>query len=126
MDPEVRKEYNDIIARVAASAGTVLLEKRISSFIQYDYRLSSHLATCEMRSFTAVDEDSTWYEFQGTFADDHSVHGVEVSGVNCACGKIIDRTIRWQASISDVTTAVFAEMARRLEVLGRRIEELNG
>lgn len=80
-----------------------------STYQQYDYSVR-HADGCVVVSGRA-DED-TWYEFQGTLADDHSVHGVSATGVTCSCGALRDRSIRWRASVTEMIEAVFEEAFR--------------
>jgi hypothetical protein len=104
---DVNIEYRRALSAATVKHGSVLREKPTSFYRQYD-RSIRHAPNCVITVRGQVQED-TWYEFQGTFANDHTVHGIVATGVTCSCGVLKDRTIRWQASTSEVALAVFEE-----------------
>lgn len=119
MSPEVRAEYEAALGCAAVTHGSVLKNEGRSQFSLYDYAATGHPATCET-SVTSVEED-VWHEFAGTFAttNDTRRHGVVASGVTCACGLLTNRTVRWEASVSEITETLFTAVFERL----RNLEE---
>lgn len=107
MRPEVKVEYDRILGKLTVRNGSLLKQNPTSRFMLYDRHTIAHAGGC-VTSVAKVEED-IWYEFQGTFANDHSVHGITATGVTCTCGVLQDRTFRWQASVSEVAEAVFEE-----------------
>lgn len=106
MRPEIRAEYTRALGAVVIRNGDVLKVNPTSQFMLYD-RMIRHELDC-IATAREVQEDA-WYEFQGTFAKDHTVHGVTATGVTCTCGALQDRIVRWQASPSTVAEEVFEE-----------------
>jgi len=76
------------------------------------WRNPRHSATCGIASTGRVDEDVTWHEFAGTFAEYNEgiKHGMEVHGVTCNCGKLTDRVFRWDASVGEAIKLVMVEL----------------
>lgn len=113
MTPEVQQEYTRHLMAVALRYGDLVLVNP-SMYGWQDYSESfagrpEHHRTCALTG-TRVREDS-WSEFKGTFYEgDDTVHGIIVTGVNCACGKLRNRSMRWTASVSEVAEAVFTEL----------------
>lgn len=113
MEEQVRAEYERITSAVVLRSGSVVDTSRSGWFGWADYRVTQHLRVCGVKSHGALEEDATWHEFRGTFFDgDTSEHGLEVRDVCCRCEAIVGRTVRWQASVSDVAREVFAELYR--------------
>lgn len=70
-----------------------------------------HSITCGIAKTGRVDEHAYWYEFMGTFYEgDNTVHGMEVHGVTCNCGRITDRTFRWKESVGEAIRLVMMEL----------------
>jgi hypothetical protein len=113
MEPEVRREYERHLIAVTLRRGTLVVQDA-SMYGWADHEniwdgSPSHLRTCQLTGTTV--EESEWNEFMGTFYEgDTRVHGIDVDGVNCACGKLRDRTVRWAASVSEIAEAVFEEL----------------
>lgn len=108
MSDAVRAEYERVLARVIIKRGSVVVQTD-GWYGWVDYDATTHVSKCGVATHGAPDED-TWYEFKGTFYEgDTSVHGMALSGVTCKCGRITDRSLRWQASVVEVATEVFAE-----------------
>ena len=125
MAPEVRAEYEAIVAELVLERGWVVKRHpseygwQDGAFEEWtcDYRRRSHLARCRATARGPVREDVTWSEFVGTFAPggpNETRHGIEVDGASCACGKVQDRTVRLEGTISDLIGAVFQRLYERL------------
>lgn len=114
MTPEVEREYKRHLMTAALQHGE-LVATDASFYGWRDYSEEEwvgrrpHYRACALTG-TSVHETS-WGEFMGTFYDgDTTVHGVEVRGVSCACGRLKDRRVRWTAHPGDVAKAVFEEL----------------
>lgn len=108
MTPEVQAEYDQALMAVTVRNG-YLMDTRQTRFHNYDWKLTGHPRECPTTA-QKVNED-VWYEFAGTFAstNDQRKHGICATGVSCACGALKDRTIRWEASVSEIMEIVFEE-----------------
>lgn len=116
MDDRVKEEYEKILTRSIIKHGS-LVRVDASTFgwmdqdgQGYDFRKPRHSSWCEIVKTGQVEEDATWYEFAGTFADSHYKHGMEVHGVTCDCGQIKDRTFRWDAPVGEAIKVVLEEL----------------
>jgi len=123
MDDNIRKEYEKILKKIVLERGEPcwapgVKPPRFSGPV--DYRGGEHLRACVIVSVGDVNEDVTWEEWGGTFGDPNRKYGVEAYDVTCACGTLTNRTILWEAGISEVATAVFEEMYKMLDELRRR------
>lgn len=126
MSPEAQAEYDEALTAAVLKHGTLVREDpSFYGWEDFDYHLghglrsrhTAHHLKCEIVS-TGKPVESTWHEFQGTFYEgDTSVHGIDLPEVTCACGKVQDRTFRWQARMQEVAEAVFEE------AFGNRAEE---
>src|SRR5687767_12929273 len=107
MSPEVRAEYDRVLRAVVLRRGILVSEKpRSFGWMDADY---VHTSRCVVTSDRTPDE-SEWSEFAGTFAEsDATRRGIDVSGVSCACGELVDRVVRWEAGPSEMIEAVFEE-----------------
>lgn len=125
----VRIEYERILTAAILKHG-MLVSKTASTFgwtgadEEYgsSWRGPRHSTECGIAKTGRVEEDSTWYEFAGTFAsNDHYKHGMEVHGVTCNCGKITDRVYRWDASVGEAIRTVTMELVEeRIEAAPKR------
>lgn len=125
MSPEVRAEYEVILAELVLERGWVVKADPSEygwtdqAFEEWTrgYQRRSHLVKCKPRASGAVREDVTWSQFVGTFAPggpNETRHGIEVDQVVCSCGRVNLRTVRLEATISDLTGAVFERLYQRL------------
>lgn len=134
MSPEVRAEYESIVTELVLERGWVVkpspseygwTDQEFEEWTR-DYQRRSHLARCRATAHGPVREDATWREFVGTFAPggpNETRHGIEVDGATCACGKVRGRTVRLEATISDLGGAVFERLYRKLEARFQAEEE---
>jgi hypothetical protein len=86
----------------------VLVEKNpdIYSWMDLDWK---HVRVCQVTTTDKPVEDH-WNEFMGSFYEgDTSVHGIVLNKVSCACGKLKNRSLRLQGSVSEIAEAVFEE-----------------
>lgn len=116
MSPEVQAEYDKALTAVVLRHG-FLVKNDPSTYGWVDYEYYGHYGknhrphhlSCPLTA-TGKPRETVWREFNGTFNDeDDSVHGIEISEVGCACGKLKDRTWRWSANMQEVAEAVFEE-----------------
>jgi len=111
MSPEVEREYHEILARLIAEHGyPVRPPGEWSFYSQHEY--DGHTRSCGVVSYGKPQED-TWSEFQGTFADDHTVHGATVT-VTCNCGRYVDRTVRWNVRATEMAELIFTALYEKL------------
>lgn len=124
MDDRVRAEYEKILTAAIIKNGSLVRPGNTyygwgDYAGDYDSRDPwgggpRHSATCGIASTGRVDEDATWQEFMGTFYEgDESKHGMEVHGVTCNCGKLQDRTFRWDAPVGEAIRVVMMELLER-------------
>lgn len=126
MSPEVRAEYESIVTELVLERGWVVKPRpseygwEDGAFEEWSRDYSerrSHLAKCKATATGPVREDATWREFVGTFAPggpNERRHGIEVDEATCACGRVKDRTVRLEGTISDLSGAIFSRLYRRL------------
>jgi hypothetical protein len=119
---KVQTEYEKILTAAIIKHGSVVSDSAsIYGWVtmdDYDLGLlggwtnaKKHSSSCGIASTGRVEEDSTWYEFAGTFAtSDHYKHGMEVHSVTCNCGKLTDRVFRWDASVGEAIRIVMMEL----------------
>lgn len=110
MSPEAQAQYDAALTVVTLKNGLVVRDHP-SIYMWTDYPLTEHVQStgCALTA-TGTAKETIWDEFQGTFYDgDTSVHGLQVSGVSCACGQVVDRAMRWEATVSAVAESVFNE-----------------
>lgn len=118
MDDRVRAEYEEILTAAIIKHGTLVdQDHSIYHWIASDdhdgdrWSGPRHSTSCGIAATGRVEEDATWYEFAGTFAEqDDYKHGMEVHGVSCNCGKIKDRTFRWDAPVGKAIRIVMIEL----------------
>lgn len=109
MSPEVRAEYETILKRIVLKYGSVV-DRAADIFGWQDYGLTTHARKCMITAQGEIHED-VWNEFMGTFYEgDTSVHGMLVTAVDCTCGQIKHRKMRWSASVQEIAEAVFTEL----------------
>jgi hypothetical protein len=108
MTPEVQEEYNRMLRAVVLAKGALTDPgNHAYGWIADDWQ---HKHNCVLTSEQTPDE-SEWAEFGGSFTDHHPTkYGIDLKGVNCACGQIQDRTARWDCSPSEAIQAVFEKM----------------
>jgi hypothetical protein len=119
MSPEVQREYDDALRAAIIKHGT-LVERHPSLYgWEATWTEQEHAHRCKLAS-SATPEETAWSEFVDTEAGNRTSHGVSLVGVSCACGFLRgDRELRWQASVSDITEALFTVVFERL----RNLEE---
>lgn len=119
MSPEVQREYDSALRAAILKHGT-LADRHPSTYgWEAPWTEQEHARSCELAS-SATPEEIAWSEFVDTEAGNRTSHGVSLVGVSCACGFLRgDRELRWQASVSDITQAVFTAVFERL----RNLEE---
>lgn len=107
MNPRTKERYDAVLKALVLRHGDLQGENSYyGSGTDPDYR---HVNECQVRS-NSTPEERYWQEFGDTFNGDITVHGVELTGVSCACGKLVDRTLRWSASVTDMLQAVLEEV----------------
>ncbi|HEU4752325.1 MAG TPA: hypothetical protein VFU47_04380 [Armatimonadota bacterium] len=133
MSPEVRAEYDSIVTELVLERGWVVKHDpseygwEDGAFEEWSRDYSerrSHLARCRATARGPVREDATWREFVGTFAPggpNETRHGIEVQGATCACGRVKDRTVRLEGTVSDLSGAVFSRLYQRLTAAQDRL-----
>jgi hypothetical protein len=122
MSPETREEYRVALRAATLRHGTLVdRNPSVYGYIADDWE---HAARCELSS-GAVPEEVEWSQFQDTFAPNKTYHGISLSGVNCACGTLVNREVRWEADVSEMTEAVFEHVFARLTALETRKREDN-
>lgn len=119
MDDRVKAEYEKILSAAIIKNGS-LVSKDASFFNWIDDEYEGRRArgqrhsvsSCGIAKTGQVEEDATWHEFAGTFAEygDTYKHGMEVHGVTCNCGKIKDRVFRWDAPVGEAIRIVMMEL----------------
>lgn len=109
MSPKVRAEYEKLLAVATLREGSPVLENpHVFGWADYELDVEHRTAECgSLLGFDRVDEESSWTEFVGTFTPDRYVHGVDVVGVRCACGRLNGRTLRWKTTSGEATRVVF-------------------
>lgn len=112
MDDRVKAEYEKVVSAAIIMNG-LMVSNSPSMYAWRDYDTEydgsggyRHIYSCGTASVGEVKEDTTWWEFAGTDADNHYKHGMEVRGVTCNCGKITNRTYRWDASVGEAIKIV--------------------
>ena len=120
MDDRVKAEYDKILTTAIIKNGSLVAKD--ASFYGWntgeeyggDFRSPRHSVVCGIAKTGRVEEDATWDEFMGTFYEgDTRKHGMEVYGVTCNCGKLKNRTFRWDAPVGEAVKAVVEELLLR-------------
>lgn len=106
MSPEVQREY-DRALRSALIDRAQVIEVRPSTYGWADYEATEHIRRCGGYSTEAVEEDA-WREFVDSWNGDKEEHGLRLAGVNCSCGRLVNRNMRWTADRAEIAEAVFA------------------
>lgn len=106
MSPEVQAAYDAALTNVTLKNGTLVdLRPDVYGWIDPDYE---HAWNCKLTTESTPVED-VWTTFGGTDGDGVSTHGIVVDQVYCECGRLKDRRMRWEDSISAIASAVFEE-----------------
>jgi hypothetical protein len=107
MTPENETKYNKALRTATLKHGALTSRTDQSyGWIADDYM---HKYECRLTS-DQVPQESQWTEFSDSFTEHHPTkHGVDLKGVNCVCGQIVDRTVRWEANPAEMIKAVFEE-----------------
>ena len=99
MDDWVKEEYERILTAAILKNGSLVRNEGNTYYGWTDYEATTHISSCGAAKTGRIVEDAYWYEFMGTFYEgDETVHGMEVHGVTCNCGRITDRVYRWSES----------------------------
>lgn len=102
------ERYNTAIREFLADHMTVLKEPW-SIYGRTDWSADEHMLKClfdpEMLSGAQVEETTVW-EFAGTFEDSDSAVVLHIEPVSCMCGHIKNRKGEWQGSFQDLITAI--------------------
>lgn len=119
MDERVKEEYERLLASVIIANGVLVRESAVDFMYGWmssdDYEGKNklmwtgrrHSDVCGIKRTGKVNEDCQWDEFKGTFYEgDTTVYGVEVEGVTCNCGKLINRSYRWAAPLGEAIKIV--------------------
>lgn len=121
MSAEVRKEYEAVLAAIVLERGALVgVGKEDSNFSwedysNYDLTYQPHWHSCKVTHGAA--SESRWTEFDGTFADPPyaSHHGIDLSGVTCACGMLTNRTLRLREPVQTLIPEIFSLLYHRLK-----------
>ena len=105
--PQIQTEYERALRAAVLKHGALTdPESHAFGWVADDWE---HKRVCVLTSGQVPDE-SEWTEFGGSFTDHHPTkHGIDLTGVSCACGQIENRTVRWQAGPAEMIQAVFEE-----------------
>lgn len=109
MSPRAQVTYNAVLRRAVIENGALVSTGSHQwSYLADDWEaLHECRKNCRVYSDDVVNE-SEWREFAGTFAShDNYKRGLDLTGVNCNCGRIVNRTIRWDVSPSEAIEKVF-------------------
>lgn len=110
MSAEVQAEYDAALTRLTLRHGMVV--SRYPGISWMDAGATKHLHQCRVTfSRTAIEDH--WNEFGDTFNGQRTMAGFTVTDVECDCGLLQGRTLRWQVDLSEATAAVFAEGFRQ-------------
>jgi len=81
----------------------------------FDYQRTTevhqHLSSigCEVDvDASPMPEDVSWAQFNGTFAEDDTRHGLDGS-ITCRCGRLRGVPVRWEGTFSELLTQVLRE-----------------
>lgn len=113
MSSEVRVAYDDALRRAIlrpkqSGAWIMDAEDGNNVYCWFDSELMVHHWECESTSTETPVEDR-WDEFIDTEAPNQTKYGVRLDGVNCACGVLVNRSVRWEARWSVIAESIFAE-----------------
>lgn len=108
MSPETQREYDAALKEALLRNGTVTNQTGGTVWGWENWDDTRHFRSCGGHALAEVEEDD-WYEFAGTFPgpEEGRKHGLLVRKVDCFCGQIVDRSIRWEADRSAIAEAVF-------------------
>lgn len=107
MSHEMQRRYDRALRRVVYKHGTIV--DPYGGIDWTDSKATDHLRLCNGYSQQDVREDF-WDEFVSLGGPgDNRTHVLALDGVNCPCGQLTDRRLRWEASIYEVAAAVFEE-----------------
>lgn len=104
MSPEVQAEYDDALREAILRHGT-LVDTQASTY-GWEADDWKHARRCTVTT-RKQPYDDRWDEFAGTFEGSYEKHGVSLDGVHCACGELVDRTMRWDADVSTMMETIF-------------------
>lgn len=107
MNPRTKERYDAVLKVLVLRHGDLQGENSFYGLgTDPDYQ---HVNSCSVRS-DSVPVERHWQEFGDTFNGNDTIHGVELAGVSCACGKLVNRTLRWSASVTEVLRAALEEV----------------
>jgi hypothetical protein len=108
MSPEIQEEYDAALKEATLRHGSITNQTGGTVWGWENWEDTQHFRGCGGHARDEVQEDD-WYEFAGTFAgpEEGHKHGLIVRRVDCFCGRIVDRSIRWEADRSAIAEAVF-------------------
>jgi hypothetical protein len=109
MKPETQAKYDALLKEAVIKHGTLC---DIGSWA-YGYVADDHEALyeerkrgCKVYSDNTVDTGS-WTDFD-TFHQNSPRQVLDLTGVNCNCGRLLNRTVRWDVSPMDAIEKVLA------------------
>jgi len=79
----------------------------------FDYQRTSqvheHLRGCEVDADASpMPKDVEWDQFNGTFAEDHTHHGLD-GVITCRCGHLRKVRVRWEGSFTELLHGILRE-----------------
>lgn len=107
LSPAGQKRYDEILRRVVLREGSLVNATSTAyGWIASDWQ---HKHKCELTT-TAVPTEITYDEWAGTFEPSRTKYAMQVDRVNCKCGQLRNRKIRWDATIGDAIQLVVGEL----------------
>lgn len=97
---DLEERYQRALKRLLIKKGSLVITSG-TAFGWVDYGDGmAHIRSCGF-DVSRIEEDASWTEFAGTFADhDDWHHGMEMV-VTCTCGKYTDRMVRWDGRVAE-------------------------
>lgn len=107
MLPQTQAAYDKALTSVTLKNGTLVdLKPDIYGWIDPEYE---HAWNCKLTTEGTPVED-VWTTFGDTNDPSGvSTHGIVIDQVYCVCGRLKDRRMRWEGSLSAIAGAVFEE-----------------
>jgi hypothetical protein len=71
--------------------------------------IHEHLRKCEVNvDKSPMPEDVAWNQFMGTFAEDHTRHGLD-GVITCRCGHLRKVRVRWEGNFTELLHGILRE-----------------
>jgi hypothetical protein len=107
MNPKARARYDAVLKEAVLTYGTLCdTGSWAYGYIAPDYEALHECRTnCRVYSDHTVREDS-WTDFD-SFHESSPHRVMDLTGVNCDCGRLVNRTVRWDVSPSEAIEKVF-------------------